>query len=59
MVRLMLDQEKCRLVAEPVEAGASGAITTLAKADGFVEVPEDQQFVDADEEVSVKLFRNT
>jgi molybdopterin biosynthesis enzyme len=46
------------LVAEPVETGASGAITTLAKADGFVEVPEDQQFVDADEEVSVKLFRN-
>jgi len=58
MVRLVLDSEKCRLVAEPVETGASGAITTLAKADGFVEVPEDQQFIDSDEEVSVKLFRN-
>ena len=59
MVQLMIDPETCRLVAEPVENGASGAITTLAKADGFVEVPEDQQFIDVSEEVSVKLFRNT
>ena len=58
MVRLVLDPETCRLIAEPVESGASGAITTLAKADGFVEVPENQQFIDIDEEVSVKLFRN-
>jgi molybdenum cofactor synthesis domain-containing protein len=46
-----------RLVAEPVETGASGAITTLAKADGFVEIPADQQFVDADEEVTVGLLK--
>jgi len=58
MVQLVLDPETCRLIAEPVESGASGAITTLAKADGFVEVPEDQQFVDSDEEVNVKLFRS-
>lgn len=58
MVQLVLDPETCRLIAEPVESGASGAITTLAKADGFVEVPENQQFIDGDEEVSVKLFRN-
>ena len=57
MVRLSFD-EKGRLFAEPVETGASGAITTLAKADGFVEVPENQQFIDVDEEVSVKLFRS-
>ena len=57
MVRLMFD-EKLRLIAEPVEGGASGAITTLAKADGFVEIPENQQFVDANEEVAVSLFRN-
>jgi molybdenum cofactor synthesis domain-containing protein len=57
MVRLMFD-ESCRLIAEPVEAGASGAITTLAKADGFVEIPENEQFVDANEEVVVALFRN-
>jgi molybdenum cofactor synthesis domain-containing protein len=57
MVRLMFDKS-CRLIAEPVESGASGAITTLAKADGFVEIPENEQFVDADEEVAVSLFRS-
>lgn len=56
MVRLLLDVEKLRLVAEPV-GGASGAITTLTRADGFVEIPENQQFIDKDEEVIVKLFR--
>ncbi len=45
-----------RLVAEAVETGASGAITTLAKADGYVEIPEDQQFVDKGEWVEVTLF---
>jgi molybdenum cofactor synthesis domain-containing protein len=45
------------LVAEPVESGASGAITTLAKADGFVEIPANQQFVDAGEEVVVSLLK--
>jgi molybdenum cofactor synthesis domain-containing protein len=57
MVKLMFDKS-CRLIAEPVESGASGAITTLAKADGFVEIPENEQFVDANEEVTVALFRN-
>jgi molybdenum cofactor synthesis domain-containing protein len=46
------------LVAEPVETGASGAITTLAKADGFVEIPENHQFIDADEEVTVALLKS-
>jgi molybdenum cofactor synthesis domain-containing protein len=56
MVKLKRDNLK-GLVAEPVETGASGAITTLAKADGFVEVPADQQFVDAGEEVAVGLLK--
>ncbi|MFB3889533.1 MAG: gephyrin-like molybdotransferase Glp [Candidatus Bathyarchaeia archaeon] len=55
MVRLKRDGE--RLVAEAVESGASGAITTLAKADGFVEIPENAQFVDAGQEVVVTLFK--
>jgi molybdenum cofactor synthesis domain-containing protein len=55
MVKLKRDKSN-RLVAEPVETGASGAITTLAKADGFVEIPENQQFIDADEKVTVVLF---
>jgi molybdopterin molybdotransferase len=56
MVRLEFDKN-CRLIAEPVESGASGAITTLANADGFVEIAENEQFVDADQEVAVMLFR--
>jgi molybdenum cofactor synthesis domain-containing protein len=56
MVKLEFDKN-CRLIAEPVETGASGAITTLAKADGFVEIPENEQFIDIDQEVAVGLFR--
>ncbi len=56
MVKLEFDKD-CRLIAEPVETGASGAITTLARADGFVEIPENEQFVDVDQEVAVALFR--
>ncbi len=58
MVRLVLDMAK-GMVAEPVESGASGAITTLAKADGFVEIAENQQFVDVGEEVRVWLFKES
>lgn len=36
--------------------GKSGAITTLSKADGFVEIPEDRLILDEGEEVQVKLF---
>jgi molybdenum cofactor synthesis domain-containing protein len=58
MVKLKRDKSN-RLIAEPVETGASGAITTLAKADGFVEIAENQQFVDTDEEITVALLRDT
>jgi len=56
MVRLKRDKAN-RLLAEPVQEGLSGAITTLAKADGFVEILERQQFIDADEEVTVYLLK--
>lgn len=45
------------LVASPVALGLSGAITTLAKADGFVEIMERQQFINAGDEVTVYLFK--
>jgi molybdenum cofactor synthesis domain-containing protein len=48
--------ENGKYIADPVETGASGAITTLAKADGYVEVAENNQFVDAKEEVEVFLL---
>jgi molybdenum cofactor synthesis domain-containing protein len=57
MVKLEFDKD-CRLIAEPVETGSSGAITTLAKADGFVEIGENEQYIDVDQEVSVALFRS-
>ena len=46
-----------KLLASPVPTGLSGAITTLAKADGFVEISENQQFVDAGETVMVQFFK--
>ncbi|MEM3765445.1 MAG: molybdopterin-binding protein [Candidatus Bathyarchaeia archaeon] len=57
MVKLKKDESK-RLIAEPVPVGLSGAITTLLRADGFVEIPENQQFIDAEEEVIVHLFKS-
>jgi molybdopterin molybdotransferase len=46
------------IVAEPVEPGASGAITTLVKADGYLEIPENLQFINEDDEILVTLFGN-
>jgi putative molybdopterin biosynthesis protein len=57
-VMVSLRHEGERFVAVPVSSGLSGAITTLAKADGFVEVAENQQFVDAGEEVIVRLLED-
>jgi putative molybdopterin biosynthesis protein len=56
MVKLVLDVEKSRLIAEPV-LGVSGAITLLSEADGFIEVMENQQYINKVEEVLVKLFK--
>lgn len=36
--------------------GGSGAITTLAEADGFIEIPEGRVYLDEGEKVSVELF---
>lgn len=55
-IMVKLKSGKSELIAEPVPTGLSGAITTLERADGFVEIPEDVQFIDAGESVTVKLF---
>ncbi|MFP3985382.1 MAG: gephyrin-like molybdotransferase Glp [Candidatus Bathyarchaeia archaeon] len=47
-----------RLLASPVPTGQSGAITSLAKADGYVELKENRQFMEAGEEVTVFLFKS-
>jgi molybdenum cofactor synthesis domain-containing protein len=55
MVKLTYDKAGT-LIVSPVPTGLSGAITTLAKADGFVEISEKQQFIDAGTEITVYLF---
>jgi putative molybdopterin biosynthesis protein len=56
MVNLTHDKAG-RLLASPVPTGLSGAITTLAKASGFVEIEEKKQFINEGEEVTVYLFQ--
>ncbi|MCW3981493.1 MAG: molybdopterin molybdotransferase MoeA, partial [Candidatus Bathyarchaeota archaeon] len=55
MVTLSRDDEG-RWLARRVHTGESGAITTMAKADGYVELGEDDQFIEAGERVSVSAF---
>lgn len=55
MVNLTYDKSGI-LCASPVPTGISGAITTLAKADGFVEISEKQQFIDEGKEIDVYPF---
>jgi len=45
-----------KILAKPIQTGASGAITTLSKADGYIEILENQQFIDSNEQVTVTLF---
>jgi molybdopterin biosynthesis enzyme len=57
-VTVTLKRDKSdKITANQVPTGQSSAITTLAKADGFIEIHENQQFVDAGETVTVVLFK--
>jgi len=57
-VTVTLKKDKSgKIVASPVPTGLSGAITTLAKADGFTVIHESQQFVDKGQIAEVELFR--
>ncbi len=57
-VTLTSDQ-KGQWLASPVPTGQSGAITTLAKADGYVKLKETQQFMEAGRKVTVFLFKTS
>jgi putative molybdopterin biosynthesis protein len=46
-----------RIVASSVGTGASGAVTTLSKADGFLIIHENQQFVEKGSCVEVELLK--
>jgi putative molybdopterin biosynthesis protein len=54
LVQLAFD-EQCRLIADPIET--DGAVSSLASADGFVEIAENEQYIDANQQVSVQLLR--
>jgi len=57
-VTVTLKRDKSRrIVASPVPAGLYGAITTLAKADGFTVIHESQQFIEKSQIVKVELFK--
>ena len=54
LVKLMFD-EKCRLIAEPIKS--EGSVSTLIDTDGFVEIAENEAYVNIDQQVTVQLFR--
>ena len=56
MVQLQFD-EQCRLIAQPIDA--AGPVSALACADGFVQIEENEQFLDVDQEVTVMLLRGS
>lgn len=56
-VHLIKDEIGSFLVYPTTEG--SGAITSLAMADGFIEIPEETQFLEEGERVSVQLFSQT
>ncbi len=54
----VIGDESGGFLAYPTTEG-SGAITSLAMADGFIEMPDEVQFLDEGEKVDVKLFGPT
>ena len=53
-VKLSFD-EQCRLIVDSSEV--QGAVSGLADVDGFVEIPENEQFLEVDQAVVVWLLR--
>lgn len=53
-VQLSFD-EQCHLIADPIEAERT--VSALGATDGFVEIAENEQFIETDQEVAVKLLR--
>ncbi len=55
-VRVILGRVDDRLVAMPIQRGA-GIITSLTRADGILQIPQEQEGVDEGSEVEVRLLR--
>jgi len=56
-VRVILGRVQGRLVAMPLQRGA-GVITSLTRADGLLQIPQELEGVDVDEKVRVRLLRS-
>ena len=54
----LIKSNEGRYIAFPTRWG-SGSISTLAFADGFIEIPENVNYIDEGTEVNVKLFGDT
>ncbi len=54
IVRIEFDKQ-CRLLALPIQS--AGAVSALVEGNGFVEIAENEQFIEADREVVVLLYR--
>jgi molybdopterin molybdotransferase len=51
-----VQEKEGKLYAEPIMSGGSGALASLLKGNGFVEVPEDVEGFDEGCEVEVSLY---
>ena len=57
-IRVVVGRVGEKMLASPISRGA-GVITSLVRADGLVVLPRGVQGVEAGEQVSVRLFRNS
>jgi molybdopterin molybdotransferase len=55
-VRVRVQEREGKLYAEPIMSGGSGALASLLKGNGFLEVPEDVEGFDEGCEVEVSLY---
>lgn len=55
-VRVRVFLKNGEILAEPVSARGSGAISTMTRGNGFVIIPEDREGVTENEVVTVRLF---
>ena len=56
---MALREEKGETHAVPIRISGSGILSSLVRADGIVEIPEDREGIDAGEIVDVYLTRRT
>ncbi len=55
-IRVILGRVQGKLIAMPVQRGA-GVITSLTRADGILQIPQELEGMELDEEVRVRLLR--